>query len=58
MESIRVTGAEAEGVMEQERASYCSQAGLPEDRSGHQPTHKTFHLKFDLLTRSPETTMS
>ena len=39
------------GDRETEVETTCSQAGLPEEGEGHQPTHKTLDLKFVLPTR-------
>jgi hypothetical protein len=39
------------GDIETEVATYCTQAGLPEEGERHQSTHKTFNPKFVLCTR-------
>ena len=41
----------ASGDMETEMVISYSQARLPGERGGHQPTHKTFNPKFVLPTR-------
>lgn len=37
--------------METKMATSCSQVRLPVEEGRHQPTYKTFNLKFVLLTR-------
>ena len=45
------------GDMETEVATSYNQAGLPVERAGHKPTHKTFKPKFVFSTRYAEKNM-
>ena len=47
-------GSLAAEDIEPEMANSCSQAGLPVEGIGYQPTHKNFNPKLFLLTRCAE----